>query len=245
MRLSVIYPAYNEEENIRETIARSLAALRPRCEAFEILIIDDRGQDATGALADELAAAHPEISVLHNEHNVGQGESLLRGFRLARYEWVVHNAMDYPFDLEDLDKMIPLLGEADVIVGARTSRPDYSLYRRLLSWGNLTLLRLLFNLEVSDYNFVQLYRKQVLDAVVPDARSTGFITSEMLIRAHDAGFRIREIAVDYHPRLRGEPTSGSLKVVTHSLRDALRFWRKRARSARRGAHMVDVRPPEV
>jgi glycosyltransferase involved in cell wall biosynthesis len=180
MRLSVIYPAYSEEENIRPTIARSLAALRPRCEAFEILIIDDRGQDATGAIADELAAAHPEISVVHNERNLGQGESLLKGFRLARHEWVLHNAMDYPFDLEDLDEMIPLLGAADVVVAARRSRPEYSPYRRLLSWGNRSLLRLLFGLDLNDYNFVQLYRKGALGAIMPDGRSTGFVTSEML-----------------------------------------------------------------
>ena len=63
MEITVIFPAYNEEENIRQTVDRALAALRPRFERFEILIVDDCGSDATGKIADELAGRHPEIRV--------------------------------------------------------------------------------------------------------------------------------------------------------------------------------------
>lgn len=226
--LSVIYPAYNEEENIRDTIARSLEALRARLESFEILIINDKSRDRTGDIAEELARAHPEITVLHNPRNMGQGATLIEGFQRARGEWVLHNAMDYPFDLCDLDKMLPLLDEADIVVAARDQRLNYTPYRRFLSWGNLTLQRLLFHLKLRDCNFVQLYRKAVLDAIKPDAKSTGFITTETLIRAQDAGYRIKEVVIQYHPRLRGVATSGSLKVVVRTLRDLLRFWWKRA-----------------
>lgn len=244
LSLSVIYPAYNEEENIRDTIARSLAALRARLEAFEILIINDRSRDRTGEIAEELARANPEITVLHNPQNMGQGATLIEGFQRARGEWVLHNAMDYPFDLQDLDKMLPLLDEADVVVAARNQRPNYTAYRRFLSWGNLTLVRLLFDLKLSDFNFVQLYRKEVLEVARPDAASTGFITTETLIRAHDAGFRIKEVQVDYHPRLRGVATSGSLKVVVRSLRDLFRFWWKRARTRSMRAPVAARRIPE-
>jgi glycosyltransferase involved in cell wall biosynthesis len=133
MELTVIFPAYNEQENIRETIAKALNALRPRCGRFEIIIVDDCGGDSTGRIADELAAAHPEITVLHNPHNMGSAASILRAFKEARYAWVTHNSMDYPFDLCDFDKVAPLLESADVVVLERDERAGYTVYRRLIS----------------------------------------------------------------------------------------------------------------
>jgi len=227
MEITVVYPAYNEEENIRSTVERSLEALREQFEDFEILIVDDRGQDNTGAIADELARQHPEVRVLRNPRNLGQGESLKNGFREARGDLVIHNAMDYPFDLRDLAAMLPLLDDADVVAAARRMRAGYTLYRRVLSVGNLALLHVLFPLRLSDYNFVQLYRREVLQRVKTRARSTAFITPETMIRAHDMGFRVREVAIEYHPRLRGVATAGKPKVVLSSMWDMLRFWLER------------------
>src|SRR5271165_668821 len=109
MELSVVVPAYREIDGLRSMIERSLAALRPRCDRFEIILVDDCGGDGTGELADQLAQEHPEIRVIHNERNMGAGASVLRGFRSARYDLITHNAVDYPFDFVDLDLFFPLL----------------------------------------------------------------------------------------------------------------------------------------
>lgn len=227
MEITVVFPAYNEEENIRSAMERSIASLRPRFERFEILIVDDFSRDRTGQIADELAARHPEIRVLHNARNLGAGNSIRIGFQNARCDLVLHNAMDYPFDLDDLDKLTPLLAEADIVVAARKSRPGYSPYRRLTSRVNLFLLRHLFDLKLEDYNFTQLYRASVLDVVEAETRSTAFLTPETMFRAHDLGFRIKEVEIDYYPRLAGVATSGQPKVVFETIRDMLRFWIRR------------------
>lgn len=224
MNISVVIPAFNEEQNIRTAMQRALEALRPRFEAFEILVINDCSRDATGVIADELAARHPEIRVIHNERNLGAGHCVWLGFRNARYELVTHNAMDYPFDLCDLDLLLPVLRDADVVVAARKQRAGYSSYRKLTSHVNLALLHLLFNLRLNDYNFTQLYRKRVLDTVKTQTRSTAFITPETLIRAYDMGFRIKEVEVNYHARTAGVATSGHPKVILRSVRDMLKFW---------------------
>ncbi len=228
-QISVIFPAYNEAENIRPTTAKALEALRSLFDRFEIVIVNDCGQDGTGRIADELAIAHPEIRVLHNPRNMGQGASIVRGFKEARYDLVLHNAMDYPFDLRDLDKMLPLLEEADIVVGSRVSRAGYSPYRIITSVVNRMLLRILFPLRLRDYNFVQLFPKSVWENINVEARSTAFLTPEALVRAHDMGFRIREIQIPYHPRSKGEATSGNSKVIILSLQDMCRFWWRRLR----------------
>jgi len=229
MGISVILPAYNEEQNIRRTISRTLEALRSQFARFEIIIVDDASKDATGTMADALAAEHPEIAVIHNEKNLGQGACQILGFRKARYELVTHNGMDYPFDFNDFSRMLPLFDTADVVVAERTGRPGYTPFRKFISFANLTLMNLLFPLHLRDYNFIQVYRKTVLDRISVDAGSAGFVIPETLIRAHDLGFRIRGIPIEYHAREAGEAKCGSFRVIRNSTRDLFRFWWKRLR----------------
>jgi glycosyltransferase involved in cell wall biosynthesis len=233
MEISVIFPAYNEEENIRATIGRAVEALRPLFARFEVLIVNDASRDRTGEIAEELAREHPQVRVMHNARNLGQGGSIVAGFREARYGLVIHNAMDYPFDLRDLAEMLPLLERADVVVAARDRRAGYSADRKLMSAVNRALLRTLFGLKLRDYNFVQLYRKEVWDTIRVESRSTAFLTPEALIRAHDMGFRIAELSTRYHPREKGVATSGTWRVISRSVRDMLRFWWKRTIAGRR------------
>ena len=225
--VSVIFAAYNEEMNIVATMEKALTAMRELGTEFEIVIVNDRSKDATGRIADELSVKNPEIHVLHNQRNQGQGASLVRGFQEARYDWVIHNAMDYPFDLRDLPKLLEHCNEADVIAAARTSRAGYSPYRVLTSVVHKHLLHFLFPLKLSDYNFVQLYRRSVWEAIRVEARSTAFLTPEAMIRAYDMGYRVKEVAIEYHPRVAGEATSGKPKVILHTLRDMFSFWWKR------------------
>jgi glycosyltransferase involved in cell wall biosynthesis len=226
--ISVIYPAYNEADNIRSTIQRSIEALRPLCRAFELLIVNDASKDDTGRIAEELAAKYPEVRVIHNARNLGQGASIVRGFRDARYGLLIHNGMDYPFDLKDLAILLPASAEADIVVAVRKSRAGYSQYRKLTSVVNLALLHTLFpHWKLRDYNFVQLYPRSAWERLKVDARSTAFLTPEALIRAHDLGYVIREVEIDYLPRVAGIASSGSPKVIIRSLGDMFRFWLKR------------------
>jgi glycosyltransferase involved in cell wall biosynthesis len=224
MEISVVFTAYNEEQAIRSTISRALDALREQFETFEILLVNDASRDSTGRICDELAKSHREIRVVHNSKNLGQGASLVRGFQEAQYGLVTFDAVDYPFDLRDLRLMVPLLKEADIVVAARRSRAGYSGYRVLTSVVNRALLSTLFPLRLRDYNFVQLYPRKVWETIKVESRSTAFLTPEVLIRAHDLGYRIREVDIEYHPRVTGTATSGKPKVVLRSLRDMARFW---------------------
>ena len=110
----------------------SLEALRFFFERFEIIIVDDASTDETGKIADALAAEHAEIKVIHNPQNIGQGASILVGFQHATGNLLIHNAIDYPFDLRDLNKMLPLLEEADIVVAVRQRDPDLSDRRSMI-----------------------------------------------------------------------------------------------------------------
>jgi glycosyltransferase involved in cell wall biosynthesis len=224
--ITVIFPAYNEAANIGRAIERSIEAMSARFDTFELLIIDDGSRDGTGSIAEELAQTHPEITVLHNERNLGLGETLYRGFQCAKGELVIQNAMDYPLDLRDLDLLLPVLDEADVVVAVRKAYAGYTRYRKLTSKVNRALLRLLFEPKLRDYNYTQLYKRNVLEAARPTSRSTVFIAPEIIIRAHELGYRIKEVEIEYHPRIAGKATSGKPKAILFSVRDMLIFWVK-------------------
>lgn len=227
MNISVVFPAYNEGANITSAMERAIASLSSRFDDFEIIIVNDGSSDQTGSLAEGLAEQHPQIKILHNPVNLGVAESLHRGFQAAQYEWVTHNGMDYPFDLDDLDKCLEFKDQADIIVAARKSRPGYTLVRKIASIINVDLLRFLFDLKLNDYNFVQVYRKNVLQQVSPRSRNAAFFIPELLIRAHDRGFRIREVEIEYHPRTAGNAIQGRPSLILGAVYNVFSFWLKR------------------
>lgn len=227
MSISVIYPAYNEEKNIVSTIERSVAALQSITGDFEIVLINDASRDGTGKIADQLARRYHQIRVIHQPQNMGQGVGIITGFKAASKDLLIHNGVDYPFDVADLKLMLPLLSKADIVVAIRKGRPGYTAYRKLLSVATVRLIQTFFDLRLRDYSFVQLYRRQVWRDIEVDARSTGFLIPEALIRAHDLGYRLAEVDIEYHARVHGKATAGKPSVVARSLLDLMRFWSKR------------------
>jgi len=234
--LSVVIPGLNEEANVRDAVERSLEILKGLAARYEVVIVDDGSTDGTAAVAQELQREHPEVRLLRNPLNLGVGTSLLIGLRAATGDLVVHNAMDLPFDLKDLERILPLFPEWDVVAVVRTDRSAHSSYRKLTSLVHHYLVRLLFRTKLRDLNFVQVYKREVLRAVSVKARSPAFVTPELLIRAGDQGFRVTAAGAPFHPRVRGQASHGKPRDILWTLADMLSFWLER----RAGAG----RPPE-
>lgn len=236
LSLSVVMPAYNEEANVTQTLPRAVTDLRTMVGTFEVIVIDDASTDRTNDVVQALAREHPELVVVRNERNLRQGGSLKRGFARARFELVTHNAMDYPFHFDDLPLLIEASRGADVVVASRAAYPGTSAGRRFVSSINRLLLRSLFGTPVRDFNFVQLYRRSVLEAQPSISDATSFITAEKIIRAHAAGLRVVEVEVPYHPRVEGTPSSANWRNIRRALVDMLRLrrdlWRARSRTVR-------------
>lgn len=225
--ISLVLPGYNEEESVEAAVRESLDILRSFTDRYEIILIDDGSTDGTGGIADRLGAEFPAVRVIHNPVNLGVGSGVLIGFKAARYELVTHNGMDRPFDLKDLERILPLFPAADAVVVQREDRSAHSPYRRLTSVVNYWLIRLLFGVRLYDFNFVQVYKKEVLEAVTVTSRSAAFVTPELLIRAHDLGFKLAQIKLPFHPRKKGEVHYGSIRDILWALGDMLFFLRKR------------------
>ncbi len=236
LSLSVVIPVYNEADLVRQTIRRSVESLARIVGEFEILLIDDCSTDGTAAAADDMERDYPQVRAFHNPENMRQGGALRVGFGLARHELVMHNAIDYPFDFQELPKVLELLPSADVIVVMRREYAGVSLGRKFSSWTNRALIRSAFGMNIRDYNFVQVFQRAALMQEQSFSTATAFITVERIVRAHFAGFRVAAVEAGYRPRPAGSSTSGRFRVVRDSLRDMIRLWielrfRRRSRSA--------------
>lgn len=217
---SFFFPMWNEEETIHRTVGAAREAgdrvvERGEAAAYEILLIDDASTDATGRIADELAAADPRVRVLHHAVNRGLGGGLKTGFAEARGDVILYTDADLPFDLLDVVKAFRLLRiyEADIVSAYRFDRTGEGPRRAIYSYAYNHLIRASLGLRVRDVNFAfKLVRRNVLDHVVLDSEGS-FIDVELLAKAERLGFNIVQFGVDYFPRTRGVSTLSSSSVI--------------------------------
>jgi len=224
--LTIFYPMWNEEETIERAVAAAFEAGDALIEAGEIarcevLIINDASTDATGKIADEMAAADERISVVHHEINRKLGGTLKTGFENAKGEIVLYTDADLPFDMAEVSKAVRLLRiyEADVVSAYRFDRTGEGVRRLVYSYVYNHLIQTMFGLRLRDMNFAfKLMRRTLLDNV--ELQSEGsFIDVELLARAQKLGFSIVQFGVDYFPRTRGISTLSSNSVIFKILRE--------------------------
>lgn len=228
--ISLVMPGYNEADCVEEAIGRAIEGLESCTDTFEIIVVNDGSTDATGAIADTLAAQDARIRVLHNERNVNYGVSLKRGIEASRCEWILHNGMDLPLAPEDFEEFIPYFDRADVIVVRRTDCEAHSSWRKLTSWGNKCLLKALFRPRSRDLNFVQFYRASVVKKISLESTSPAFTTPELILRCERAEERVLEVSAEFRRRQSGVAHFGKAHDILWTLRDMMRFrirtWRK-------------------
>lgn len=223
--LSAFFPAHNEEANVRATTEAMLRVLPEIADRYEVLIVDDGSTDATPRLADELAAEHPQVRVIHHATNRGYGGALRTGFYNCRYDLISFIDGDGQFDYAEIRSFLPFVERYDLVIGYRVDRQD-SRQRALnaRAWG--TLIRLAFGLRARDIDcaFKLIHRRNLEQ--MPRLRSDGAMASaELLIRARNAHLSIKELPVHHYPRRAGEQTGANLRVIFKAFRDLFGLWR--------------------
>ncbi len=225
-RISIVFPMYNEEENIRAAVEAAARVLEPLTAGnYEIIIVNDASIDRTGEIAEELAADDGRICPFHHKTNRTLGGAIRTGLTHSRGELVLYTDADLPCDLAYLSDAIPLLDQADVVIGYRTNRRE-GFKRWLYSKVYNLLTRWLLGLNVRDVNFAfKLFKREVVEAMELHAEGS-FIDAEMLSEARRHGFRIAQIPVVYQPRQAGQSTLAQPRVIIKIFREMFDHWRR-------------------
>jgi glycosyltransferase involved in cell wall biosynthesis len=200
LELSVVIPCLNEAEAIAIVVEKALRTMREQGISGEVIVADNGSDDGSPDLA---AAAGARV--IH-EARRGYGSAYLSGFSAARGEFILMGDADDTYDFTQLDRFIaPLRDGADVVIGNRMSRIQPGampwLHRRIGNPLLTGLLNLFFRSGVSDAHCgMRAFRREHLPSL--DLRATGMeFASEHVIRASKLGLDIREIDIDYHPRI--------------------------------------------
>ena len=219
----IVVPTYNERDNLPRLVQRILALPTP----VDLLVVDGNSPDGTGKLADELAAKHPQIHVLHEKDKNGLGRAYIAGFRWAlekNYEFVFEMDCDFSHDPGDVPMFLEAAGSADMVLGSRYTGGvrvlNWPLKRLLLSRCAGIYVWLVTGMPITDpTSGYKCFRRRALQAIELDAvKSDGYsFQIEMTHRLWRQGFRVVEVPIIFTERI-----AGASKITRAIIREA--FW---------------------
>ncbi len=209
--LSLVIPCYNEEATLSGIVEEVLKLRSPEL-ALELVVVDDCSKDSSRAVAEGLAAIHPEVKLCFHEKNRGKGAALRTGFLAATGDYVGIQDADMEYEPRDYLKMIRPLdeGRADVVLGSRYLRREdrivlrwwHSAMNRFLTW----LSDVFSDLDVTDMETCyKLFRREIIQKIAPNLREERFgfepeVVARIARLARKEGLRVAEVAVSYRPR---------------------------------------------
>jgi dolichol-phosphate mannosyltransferase len=218
----VIVPTYNERENLPPLAERVLRLSTP----VDLLVVDDNSPDGTGQLADELAARHPSIKVLHRQEKNGLGRAYCAGFLWALerdYEYICEMDGDFSHNPDELPNFLKAAQNADLVLGSRYRNGirviNWPLKRLMLSMGAAQYVRIITGMPISDpTGGFKCFRRHALQSIDINAvRSNGYsFQIEMTHKLWRQGMRIVEVPIIFTDRFQGS-SKMSGKIVWEAI----------------------------
>jgi glycosyltransferase involved in cell wall biosynthesis len=248
--VSLVCWAYNEEELIGDYLARANEILQKTVEDYEIVVVDDSSTDRTYEIVKNLLKDCPQIKLIQNPVNLNVGLSSQKAIMNATKEYLFWQTIDWSYDLSYLRVFLELLKSYDIVAGVRrepvkaadrsmkpilgllklfgikhiTRRSD-TIQKAIISVINYLLIRLLFNVPLSDYQNVVFYPTRLIQQITFESRSS-FSNPEFLFKSYWKGANIVEVPISFLPRQAGKAKGTRPKAIMNSVSDIFRLWFK-------------------
>ena len=222
--LTVFFPAHNEEENIGPLVRKTHETLEGLVDDFEILVINDGSTDRTKEVLSELEKEIPQLRGIHHEINQGYGGAVQTGFRSASKDLVFFSDGDGQFDITEIKKFLEIIDDYDAVLGYRKDRQD-PLHRKVFAkcWG--TLIRFLLRIRVRDLDCAfKMFHRPIIESITFETQGA-MITTELLAKLNKRNhFHFKEVGVTHLPRIAGEQSGGSPKVILRAFLELFRMY---------------------
>jgi len=229
----MFFPAYNEERNIEKLVKDAISILKKIANKYEILIIVYEGStDKTVPIVKNLSKKDKRVKlIIQPKDKKGVGYAIKMGFDNAKYDYIFYADSDNQFNLQEFKKFIPYLNTYDIIAGYRINRQD-PFTRILTSKIYNTLIKIIFGTKERDVDCAfRFVNKRIFKKIKLICR-LGVGTTELLVKARKAGFKIKEIGVHHYPRKAGSSVFESKgislpkpKVVLDLVKEMIVLWR--------------------
>ncbi len=209
--ISVVIPAYNEEENIPILYEKLKNVLDNIGESYEILFVDDGSQDKTPDILKDIAKKDNKVKVIRFRRNYGQTSAIYAGFEHARGDVIITMDADLQNDPEDIPKLLEKINEGyDIVSGWRKDRKDPFLSRKLPSRIANWIISKVTGVHLHDYGCtLKAYRSEIAKRY----RLYGDMHRFLPALAKRFGAKVTEIPVRHHPRLYGSSKYGIDRTI--------------------------------
>ncbi len=223
----VVVPTYNERENL-PTLAQRLLGLPV---FVDLLVVDDNSPDGTGKIADELAAKHPSMHVLHRPEKNGLGRAYIAGFKWALergYEFIFEMDGDFSHNPDDIPLLLEAAKDSDLVLGSRYINGiriiNWPLSRLMLSKCAAKYVQVITGMPLTDpTGGYKCFRRHALQSInLDEIESNGYsFQVEMTHKLWRQGMKIVEVPIIFTDRFQGHS-----KMSKGIVREALwMVWR--------------------
>src|SRR5690242_6959089 len=217
--LSVVFPVYNEEENIPILLEEIAAALRGQPWSYEMVAVDDGSSDRSLEILRRSRAKYSTLRVLTFEKNSGQTAALDAGWRAARGKYVVSLDADLQNDPADIPAMIRRLEESksDMVIGVRVNRQD-TWARKVQSRIGNGVRNWITGDQITDTGCsLKLVKREAIDRVALYTGMHRFLPTLVRLR----GYKVIEMPVNHRARRFGVSKYGAMNRAMRGLVDCL------------------------
>ena len=202
-KFSVIVPAYNEGESIKENLLKIAQTLDSGVASYEILAVNDGSSDNTKQQIMEAAAVNPNIIYAGYDKNRGKGGAIKHGVELAKGDIIGFIDADLDISPDHLVRYLKHMEQTgcDVVIGSKMhkdSKLDYPPLRKFVSFGYFIGLKILFGMSIKDTQTgVKLYRASLIKKVSPLLKVKGYAFDiEVLALCAHEGAVIEQMPVE-------------------------------------------------
>jgi len=236
MKLSVVVPCYNEEDNIDKlkseffpVVEKLIGARLPadgQVDSVEVVFVDDGSKDKTFDTLKNAFRSHnkTDIAVLFEKHEInrGLGAALRTGLQASTGEIIVTTDSDGTYEFSTIPAMLDLMKKDVAIVTASPYHPNGEVvgvpaYRIFLSRGSSLLYRILLNWRIHTYTALfRAYRREVIDQI-PFAANDFLGQTELMVKAMLKGYKVDEYPAALHRRVFGVSKARLIQTIKSHL----------------------------
>ena len=224
MKISVIIPMYNEEENVIRTLNEVSNVMRDY-DDYEIIVVDDGSTDETSRLANEFASDNPHVLVFNQVVNIGMGKAIRTGFEKAKGDIFITIDADLSYNASHINILAAeLLNDesVDIAVGSQYMEggdvKNVPFFRLFISKIANKFIGFSMTENLSTVTGVmRAYRREVLESMELESNGTK-INLEILSKAIATGFKIKEVPAVLEGRKLGQSKlKFRTKTISHIL----------------------------
>jgi glycosyltransferase involved in cell wall biosynthesis len=206
VNVSVIIPAYNEEDNIKPLVEMFDEVIKREGKDWEVVLVNDGSTDKTPERCREMSGKYRWLRVVGYPNNRGLTEALNTGFEASRGSILVFYPADLQYHAQDIPKMLTKINRgADLVAGWKQGKYK----KRFVSYIYNKLCRILFGLNIHDMNSVKAFKKEVAKSL---SRRKDW-HRYLVVTAAESGYIIDEAKVRLYPRKHGKSKFGMGRIL--------------------------------